>query len=82
MDVPGASWPAGGILHRQGESVPYGSQDRSQQQGSAAGRTGAVAPNADRARTTRVWGLCGLRRILRKPKDESSAVSAQRGAGW
>ena len=82
--VPGASWSAGGILHGQGESVSYGSEDGSRCASIAAGRARALTADADRAPRSGgrcgSWGLCGFQPTHRKPRlTLHTAPPANRG---
>ncbi len=67
---------AGGILHRQGEFVPDGPQDRSGQQAGAARRAGAVATTADRPRVARVGDRLGSAASLKVGRNRVSAAPA------
>jgi hypothetical protein len=48
LEIRGAIWTAGQLLHRQGESISNSAEDRPGQQSAASGRARAVTAHADR----------------------------------
>jgi len=50
VEVPGAAWAAGVVLHRQGEFIPHRGEGETRPERAAAGRARAAAADADRPR--------------------------------
>ncbi len=75
VELPGPAWASGSVLHRQGELVSDGAQERTQ------GERVCPARNANHCRRRRLggrcarWGSPGSRRL--RPRGGSSAASAQ-----
>src|SRR5262245_14026991 len=76
----GAAWPAGGLLHRQGQSVSHGAEGAARPETTATRRARTFAADADWACIAGIGHRFGSRHIPHRPRDESNGASA-RNAG-